>query len=249
MRALSVLFVFLIALGGVLTPASAADFAVPALTGPVVDDAEALNPNTRRVVSDALRALHERGGSQITVLTLPSLEGLTIEQASIRIVDQWRLGGHKVDNGVLLLLVPKEHKLRIEVGRGLEGVLTDADSKRIIDQSMVPLLRSGDFDSAVIVGVYQIAKKTDPNIDLAPYLEGKLKHRHPVHDDEGIPVRFWVLLVVVFILLLFGRGRRSGFYYGGWGGGGGFGGGGGSSGGGWSGGGGGFNGGGASGDW
>lgn len=240
-------------------PAGAADFVVPPLTGPVVDDAQVLGRNGERVISSALRALREKGGSQITVLTVRSLEGLPIEQASIRVVDQWKLGGLKTDNGVLLLIAPNERKLRIEVGQGLEGVLTDADSKRIIDQSMRPLLRSGDFDSAVIVGVYQIALKTDPDIDLTPYLEGKLRgaSREP---GEGVPVRVWMILAILVLFFFLGgghRGRRSRFYGwgpGGWGGGsfgggGGRGWGGGSGGGGWSGGGGGFSGGGASGDW
>jgi len=252
-RAFSLLAALFFGLGLALGPVSAADFDVPELTGPVVDAAGVLSPATKRVVSEALRALHERGGSQITVLTVRSLEGVPIEQASIRVVDQWRLGGKKLDNGVLLLIAPKERKLRIEVGQGLEGALTDADSNRIIFQSMVPLLKSGDLNSAVIVGVYQIARKTDPNFDLSPYLEGHVKDRRPV-SDGGTPLRFWLILAAILFLLFIGRGRHSGFHRGGWGGGGwgggGFGGGAGSGrGGGWSGGGGGFSGGGASGDW
>ncbi len=229
---------------------AATEFSVPALTGPVVDDAGALSPRTEQALTQALRALHEKGGSQINVLMLSSLEGTPIEQASIRIVDQWKLGGRKTDNGVLLLVAVKDRKLRIEVGQGLEGQLTDADSKRIIDQGIVPLLRSGDLDSAVVVGVFQIAQKTDPEFDLTPFLEGKARAQR--HSPNGIPLRGWVLVVIVILFFILGggsRGRRGFYGGGGWGGGGGGFGGGGFGGGTWGGGGGGFSGGGASGDW
>ncbi len=230
-----------------------AEFAVPQLTAPVIDEAGVIDRAAEAAVATALRALHDQGGSQITVLTVNSLEGLPIEQASIKVVDAWKLSGRNADTGVLLLIAPKERKMRIEVGRGLEGSLTDADSKRIIDESIRPLFRSGDYSSGVIVGVYQIARKTDPSIDLAPYLEGKGK-RPPLANEES-PHRLWIIFILILLFLIFGRpSRRRGFFGGGggWGGGGWSGGGGNWSGGGsggWSGGGGGFAGGGASGDW
>lgn len=232
-----------------------AEFQVPELTGPVVDQAHILDRGTEQKIEAALRYLHEQGGSQITVLTVPSLEGLPIEQASIKVTDAWKLGTAKGDNGVLLLVAPKERSVRIEVGQGLEGVLTDADSKEIVSDSIIPLFRAGDFPSGVLVGVYQIARKTDPNVDLTPYLEGAVQ-KAPRGGHS--PLRGWVLFIFFILFILFSllggggggrrRFRRGGFYYGGggWGGGGGFGG---SGGGGWSGGGGGFSGGGASGNW
>jgi uncharacterized protein len=228
---------------------AAAEFKVPALTGPVVDEADVLNQRTELALTQALRALHDKGGSQINVLTVSSLDDTPIEQASIRIVEQWKLGGRKNDNGVLLLFAVKDRKLRIEVGQGLEGQLTDADSKRIIDQGIVPLLKSGDYDSAAVVGTFQIAQKTDPDFDLTPYLEGKARvgSRTQRHSPNGIPLRGGVIMVILLLFFILGggsRGRRGLYGGGGWGGRG-FGGGGGS----WGGGGGGFSGGGASGDW
>jgi len=229
----------------------ATSFHVPALTGPVVDDAGILEPRTKLAIEQALRALKEQGGSQINVLTVSSLGGLPIEQASIAVTDQWKLGVHKLDNGVLFLIAPTDKKLRIEVGQGLEGSLTDVDSKRIIEESVLPLFRTGDFSSGVLVGVYQIAHKTDPNIDLTPYLQGQV-HRH--RNATGDSHRLWVIIAVVLIFFFLSRGGRgSPFFFGGWGGGGGgfggLGGGGGGGGGSWGGGGGGFSGGGASGGW
>jgi uncharacterized protein len=226
-----------------------ADFKVPALTGAVVDDAGVLNSQTTAALEQALHALHDQGGSQINVLTVPSLEGLEIEQASIKVVDAWKLGGRKQDNGVLFLIAPKERKMRIEVGQGLEGQLTDVDSKRIIEDAVKPLFKTGDYNSGTIVGVYQIARKTDPNVDLAPYLQGHVSRRQQPQSG-GMPIRPLFIFLFFILFLIFGRRRRSfgsGIFYGGGGGGwGGGGGGGGSS---WGGGGGGFSGGGASGDW
>lgn len=230
---------------------------MPALTGPVVDTAGILDRPTQIAIASALQALQEQGGSQITVLTVPSLGELSIEQASIQVVDAWRLGGRKTDNGVLLMIAPNERKMRIEVGRGLEGVLTDADSRRIIAESIRPLFQTGDYNSGTLVGVYQITRKTDPEIDLTPYFEGKLR-RLPTESSEGLsPLGVFLILFILFLLLSRNQGRRRlhrGTWGGPWGGppmGGGWGGGswGGGSGGGWSGGGGGFAGGGASGDW
>jgi len=209
-------------------------------------------------LESALRALQQTGGTQLVVLTLPNLSGLSIEQASIQIVDAWKLGTEKRDNGVLLLIAKQEHRMRIEVGQGLEGVLTDAYSKRIIDESIQPLFRAGDFDSGILVGVYQIARITNPEVDLSPYLEGvsTQAHRRTRRSAPG-PLGWLVFLLIAmpFWLSRWGRfggrgynGGRHGSYWGSGSGGGGFGGGG-FGGGGFSGGGGGFSGGGASGGW
>ncbi len=232
--------------------AAGAAFEVPELTGPVVDDAGLLSRTAEASLESALRRLKDSGGSQLQVLTVPSLGGVSIEDASIRVAEKWRLGTEKDDRGVLLLIARDDREARIEVGQGNEGDLTDAQAKRIIEDSMMPLFRAGDFDSGVIVGVYQIARATDPSIDIKPLLEGSI--RRPAPSPPRLPVNAWVVLAILiwFVLTQFmggggGRGlrRRSGVHYGGWGGGrGGW-----PSGGGWKGGGGGFSGGGASGRW
>lgn len=233
-----------------------AQFKVPPLTGPVVDQAGILDPATERAIDGALRAVRNQGGSQMNVLTVSSLNGLTIEQASIQVADQWKLGGAELDNGVLLLVAPKERSVRIEVGQGREGVLTDVESKRIIEDSIIPLFRAGDYPSGVLVGVYQILRKTDPNIDVTPYFEGRevSSARGTGPGGKKIPVAL-IIGVLWFLLMIGGGGGRRRRHMG-WaapiilgGMGGGRRGGGGFGGGGWSGGGGGFSGGGASGSW
>ncbi len=235
--------------------AGAAEFEVPALRSAVTDRAGILSPVTRQQLESALRQLQSVGGTQLAVLTLPDLAGLTIEQASIRIVDAWKLGSEQGDNGVLLLVARDERRVRIEVGQGLEGTLTDAYSKRIIDEGITPLFRQGDMNGGVTVGVYQIARITNPDVDLRPYLQGQLRPRSS--RGRATPSPWQSLFGLALLVAVFSM--RMGFlpflFMGGMGGhryrrgGGGFGGRGGGFGGGFSGGGGGFSGGGASGGW
>lgn len=232
-------------------------FVIPPLADPVMDEANLLSHRTEQALNQALRDLQTERGTQLAVLTLPNLAGLTIEQASIRVADQWKLGTEERDNGVLFLIAREERKARIEVGQGLEGDLTDAHSKRILDEAVLPLFKAGDFDSGVLVGVHQIVGYTNPDFDLQSHLQDV---RMPRAQSAGrVPVgNLFVLLFLIFLVWALSRGgpprtrgRRGGIYWGsgGWGrssGGGGFSGGGG---GGFSGGGGGFSGGGASGGW
>jgi uncharacterized protein len=234
--------------------AGAAEFEVPALRSAVTDQAGILSPATRQQLESALRQLQSVGGTQLAVLTLPDLAGLTIEQASIRVVDAWKLGSEKADKGVLLLVARDERKVRIEVGQGLEGALTDAYSKRIIDEGITPLFKQGDMNGGVIMGVYQIARTTNPDVDLRPYLEGQLRERRSGRARSPWQTLFGVLLLVAVFSTR--RGMLPMMFLGGMGMGaygarrglGGFGGGGGGFGG-FGGGGGGFSGGGASGGW
>lgn len=233
--------------------AAAAEFEVPPLRSAVTDLAGLLSPDTRQRLESALQELQRRGGTQLAVLTVPDLAGLTIEQASIRVADAWKLGSEEKDDGVLLMVARDERRVRIEVGQGLEGVLTDAWSKRIIDEAITPLFRQGDMDGGVMVGVFQIARRTNPDVDLTPWLEGRPRARAGgPHREPGLLHTLFVLALVALVLsmrmgflpflFLGGRGMRRGHFSGGFSGGG-------FSGGGFSGGGGGFSGGGASGSW
>ena len=133
---------------------SAAD--VPYLTGRVVDNAEILSPETRRALEEKLAA-HERATTnQVVVLTLESLEGESIEDFAVHVFEQWKLGQQGKDNGVLLVVVPGERRLRIEVGYGLEGTLTDIQAGRIIRDIVTPRFRDGDYNGGIGAGVAAI---------------------------------------------------------------------------------------------
>jgi len=223
-----------------------AEFKVPALTGPVMDQVGVLRPQDRRELESVIRDYNSQGKAQIQILIIDSLQDLTIEEASIKITDAWKLGTAKQDNGILFLIAPNERKLRIEVGQGLEGTLPDVIAKRIISDTVIPLFKARNLSAGVMVGTYQIIKYVDQE-----YADQHLAQPEPP-PQKSIPG--WVIIVILLLLLFIGRflpassfrGRGGGGWGGGGFGGGGFGGGGG---GGWSGGGGGFSGGGASGSW
>jgi uncharacterized protein len=132
--------------------ASASD-EVPFLTGRVVDSAEILSPATRQRLAATLAA-HERStGNQIAVLTVPTIGGLPIEDYAARVFAGWKLGQKGKDNGVLVVVVPRDRKMRIEVGYGLEATLPDAMAGRIIRNLMTPAFKAGDYDKGVTDGV------------------------------------------------------------------------------------------------
>ena len=126
---------------------------VPYLSGRINDQAGLLGDSFETGLDGRLRQLEEETGAQVAVLTIPSLDGDPIEDFSIRVVETWHLGRAGADDGVLILIVRDDRRMRIEVGYGLEGVLTDAQSGRIIDGLMAPRFRSGDFEGGIEAAV------------------------------------------------------------------------------------------------
>jgi uncharacterized protein len=144
------------------TPGLAADLQpVPPLQARVTDLTGTLTAVEQATLEQKLRAFEARKGAQVAVLIVASTAPEAIEQYSIRVVEAWKLGRAKPDDGALLLIAKDDHALRIEVGRGLEGALTDAMSNRIIEDTMVPLLRQGQFATAVNAGVDQMLRVID----------------------------------------------------------------------------------------
>ena len=242
--------------------ARAEDLAFPELTGRVVDAADVLTPGQRADLSAKLKAHEDRTSDQVVVATVPSLHGITIEDYGNRLFRAWKLGQAKANNGALLLVAPAERKVRIEVGYGLEGALTDALSRVIIASAITPRFKAGDLYGGIDAGV-------DGMLAVLSRDASEQKRAPQVRQDaagSGEVVVFVVLLlIVVFVIARANRGRGGGWVFlpspgsGGWSGGysgggssdgsgGGFSGGG-SSGGGFSGGGGSSGGGGASGGW
>lgn len=242
---------FLIGIYLILSPFLArAEFTPPVLREPVTDNAGIMEPGHVQALSDALRSIREKGGPKMTVLTVDTIGDMPVETASIKVAETLNAGDK--DNGILLFVAQKERKVRIEVGRGMEGDLTDAYSRRIIDNTIVPEFRKGDYNAGIIYGVAGILERMNPPIDLGQYLTARPKSK-PVKGN-------WVHLIIFFMVLFFlvfsrsgggGSGLAQGILLGTLLGGGGGRGGRGYGGGGWSGGGsgGGFGGGGASGSW
>jgi uncharacterized protein len=235
----------------------------PELTGRVVDAANIIPPGKKNALEDKLAGYDAKTSDQIVVATVPSLQGTSIEDYANQLFRAWKLGQAKTNNGVLLLVAPNERKVRIEVGYGLEGQLTDALSNVIITTAMAPRFKAGDFAG----GIDQAVDAIESVLTGDEEWQRRAKLRpEPQGSDAGYAVLILNILIFAFILYLAFRQRQSGGNRpyrtsrgnwivipsggGNWGGGGWSGGGGGfSSGGGFSGGGGSSGGGGASGSW
>ena len=186
--------------------AAFADVAVPPLTGRVVDQTGTLSSGDIASLTQTLRALELRKGSQVAVLIVPTTQPETIEQYSIRVAEAWKIGRKKIDDGALLVVAKNDRKLRIEVGYGLEGALNDATAKRIIDEIITPKFRSGDFVGGISEGVDRIIGVIDGEPLPAPPPPAP---RH-VEPDSALYQFLNPLnpFTIIFILLLGGMFRR-----------------------------------------
>ena len=252
MRFIAVLIAFLFS----ALPALAAP-SFPALTGRVVDDAHVLSDQTKADLDGKLAALETKTSRQLVVVTLPSLQGYEISDYGYQLGRAWGIGQAKLNNGVLFIIAPTEHKVRIEVGYGLEPILTDALSEVIIQQAVLPRFRAGDFNGGAEAGAAALIQQLSLDPSAAEAKAAAAAAQLQQRGGSGAsPLS--ILFILLFVAIAFGRIFRGfGFwpllFLGGLGGGGrgGFGGyDGGGGGGGWGGGGGGsFGGGGASGSW
>jgi uncharacterized protein len=159
---------FIVALTLCWAFAALADVAVPALTGRVVDQTATLSSGDIAALTQTLKDLETRKGSQIAVLIVPTTEPETIEQYSIRVADAWKIGRKKIDDGALMVIAKNDRHLRIEVGYGLEGALTDVTTKRIIDEVITPKFKAGDFAGGITAGVDRIIRVIDGETLPAP---------------------------------------------------------------------------------
>jgi len=232
-----------------LVPLLALAQTFPPLTGRVVDAANLLKSEERAALDAKLKAHEDKTSDQVVVATVPSLEGYEVEDYANRLFRQWQLGQKDKNNGVLLLVAPKERKVRIEVGYGLEGALTDALSKVIITTAVAPQFQKGDFAGGIDAGVDAILSI------LTGDAEEWQRRAQVREDDSGSFDPFVAIFVMVILFIVVSsiirdargrplrRGRGGGPWIiptggwsggsgGGWSGGGGFSGGGGSSGGG-----------------
>ncbi len=137
----------------ILAALTAAATDVPFLTGRVTDNADILSASMRKSLTERLKAHEDRTGNQIAVLTVPSLEGESIEGYAEAVFKEWKLGQKGKDNGILIIVAPQDRRMRIEVGYGLEGMLPDSLAGSIIRNAMTPRFKTGDYDGGVDAGV------------------------------------------------------------------------------------------------
>ncbi len=225
---------------------TSADPTFPKLSGRVVDEANMLSPATKKQLNAMLASHESASQNQIVVVTVPDLQGYAIEQFGYQLGRHWGIGQKDGNNGVLFIIARQERKLRIEVGYGLEGDLTDAISSNIISTRITPAFKRGQFDEGIVTGTAAIIEA----------LGGEYAMARTTSTKGGVKFGWNFLLFILFFFIfpsVFGRSRFLGGLFlgglllggrgrGGFSGGGGFGGG-------FSGGGGSFGGGGASGGW
>ncbi len=178
-----------------------AEIAIPPLTAWVTDLTQTLTVNERATLEARLEAYSKSKGAQVAVLLIPSTAGEAIESFALRAAEAWKLGRENVDDGALLVIAKYDRRLRIEVGYGLEGVLNDATSKRIIDETIAPYFRSGDFYAGVNAGVERMLSVIDGEALPAPAAAPTTSSR-----EEALSLGFFFALF--FALLFRGRGRR-----------------------------------------
>ena len=261
---LSLLALALSALVLILSLASAAMAApsFPKLDGRVTDAAGILPVDTRAAIDAKLAALEKSTTIQLVVATVPDLQGLEIEDYGYQLGRAWGIGQKGSNNGALLIVAPHERKVRIEVGYGLEGVLTDALTSQIIRRDIVPRFKAGDMAGGVSAGtdalVNLLQLPADQRQQAALNAAAAERHASGRQGSNGFATVVWLVIILLWIVISVSRRRRGlgsgpvilwGPGMGGWGGGGGGGGGWGGGGGGFGGGGGSFGGGGSSGGW
>lgn len=191
---------------------------MPAFSGYVVDGAHVLSPATVATLTDKLGTFQKTTGMQVAVATIPTLGDVPIEDYGNRLIRAWGVGQKGKNNGAILIIAPNDRKLRIEVGYGLEPVLTDALSNVIINEQIVPEIRKGDIGAGVTAGIDAIIAQlsASPDAAQAAATEATVQHAQQRHRP-GSGALFWLAIVVVW--LIFSVLRRGGGMGGGMGGG------------------------------
>jgi uncharacterized protein len=200
----------------------------PALSGRVVDEAGLLDPADRAALTDSLASLEAKTTDQLVVVTLKSLQGTTIEDYGYQLGRRWQVGQKDKNNGVLLIVASVERRVRIEVGYGLEGMLTDAITKYIIETSIRPRFKAGDLSGGIKLGVEQIAQVLRGDADGLGRSAANLSQTNADASISPIIVVVLVgagflifctitrggslcqgILQILFLVMLSGRGRSS----------------------------------------
>jgi len=176
-------------------PVTAYGLDVPRLQGYVNDYAGMISPSAKSKIEEGLRAFEQSDSTQIVILTISSLEGGNIEEFGIKVAETWKIGQQVKDNGILFIASKQDRKIRIEVGRGLEGKLTDLMAGRIIDRVIKPRFSKGDFDEGFIAGVSSMIDATRG--------EFKADRRPAQRGQKGIsPFLSIFLFFAIFMLIL-----------------------------------------------
>lgn len=204
MKRIPLLLLFLPAIL-LITSLAAAD--VPYLTGRVTDNAQLLSAGARKTLTESLKAHEDRTSNQIAVLTVSTLDGEGIEEYAVRVFEAWKLGRKGKDNGVLIVVVPRDRRMRIEVGYGLEGTLTDLMAGRIIQHVMTPRFRDGDYEGGITEGALAVIKVLEggslPDAKVPESAVSGEPRGNMMEPDIPIPLRILIGAFIFGIIGLF----------------------------------------------
>lgn len=201
--ALMALTILLIALPALAAPT------FPKLTGRVVDDANILSPAAEASLTAKLEGLETATGRQLVVVTLPSLQGQEIEDYGYQLGRAWGIGEEKTNDGALLIVAPNERKVRIEVGYGLEGVMTDALSSVIIQSAILPKFKAGDMEGGIVAGTDALVQQLSLPDDQARAKVAAASSRAS-KQRGGPPIPFIIFIIVLWVIIASLSGRRHG---------------------------------------
>jgi len=168
---------------------------VPPLQGYVNDYAKMISPSVKADIENELKALEQTDSTQIVILTIPSLEGEVIEEFGIKVGDAWKIGQKTKDNGLIFIVSNQDRKMRIEVGRGLEGRMTDLMAGRIIDLVIKPRFKRGDFDGGVVAGVHAMIDATRGEF------KPDVNHRRQRQDSFSSIVSVLIFSSIIILML------------------------------------------------
>ncbi|MEG3163185.1 TPM domain-containing protein [Sphingomonas sp. PB2P19] len=209
----------LVAAFSAASPASAQTF--PKFTGFVVDTANVIPADQEAALTTRLDNLQKATGNQLVVATIPSLEGYPIEDYGYRLLRSWGVGLKDVNNGAILIVAPNERKVRIEVGYGLEPVLTDAFSSVIINQQILPRFKAGDMPGGIVAGANAVADQLAlPDAEARAKITAAAAEYDKTHRTQtrsgsaggGVPfgMIFWLIVLAVIVVPMIGRRARGG---------------------------------------
>ncbi len=200
----------------VATPAAAQDF--PQLTGRVVDAADLLTPQQEQELTQRLEALERTSSRQLVVATIPSLQDRPIEDYGYQLGRHWGIGQQGANNGAILIVAPNQRKVRVEVGYGLEPILTDAFSNTVIDQQILPRFRDDDMAGGIIAGADALIEQLGAPPEEAERRALAAAEQQRADETDGgtlLGVLFWIVVVVIIVIAMVRRGvRRGGRRYG-----------------------------------
>jgi len=191
-------------------PAAAQTF--PPLSGRVVDAAKLLSPEQVTQLTQLSEQVEQASTRQFVIATVPDLQGYPIEDYGYKLGRAWGIGQKDAKNGIILIVAPNERKVRIEVGNGLEPVMTDALSSVIINDTILPKFKAGDMPGGIMDGAAAIGEQMKQPLEVAEQrarqAAGQTQARHSKRGGNPLAVVFWVIVIVVIILpMAFGRAR------------------------------------------